>query len=162
MYSSCIYEYQFSCSAVSITNTRRVLKFMSIKSVMSPNHFVLCRPLLLQPSIFPSIRVFSYEVCPVKFISVAQSCPTLCDPMDWSKLGFTVYHQLPEFTQTDVHWVCDAIQPSHPLSSPSPAFNHSQHQSLFQWVSLSHQVAKELELQLQHQSFQWIIRIDFL
>ena len=61
MYSSCIYKYQFSCSAVSITNTRRVLKFMSIKSVMSSNHFVLCRPLLLQPSIFPSIRVFSNE-----------------------------------------------------------------------------------------------------
>ena len=68
-----------------------------------------------------------------------------------------------EFTQTHVHWVSDAIQPSHPLSSPSPpAPNPSQHQSLFQWVSSSHQVTKVLEFQLQHQSFQWIFRIDFL
>ena len=149
-------------ASLSITNSWWLPKLISIELVMPSNHLILCRPILLLPSIFPYIRVFSYEVCPVKFISVAQSCPTLCDPMDWSKLGFTVYHQLPEFTQTDVHWVCDAIQPSHPLSSPSPAFNHSQHQSLFQWVSLSHQVAKELELQLQHQSFQWTPRTDFL
>ena len=74
-----------------------------------------------------------------------------------------VHHQLPEFTQTQVHWVSDAIQPSHPLSSPSPpAFNLSQHQSIFQWVSLLHQVAKVLELQLQHQSFQWNPRADLL
>ena len=69
----------------------------------------------------------------------------------------------PELVQTHVHWVSDAIQPSHPLSSPSPpAFNLSQHQGLFQWVSFLHQVAKVLELQLQYQSFQWISRIDFL
>ena len=74
-----------------------------------------------------------------------------------------IHHQLPEFTQTHVHWVGDAIQPSHPLSSPSPpAFNQSQHQGLFKWVSSSHQVAKVLEFQLQHQSFQWIFRTDFL
>ena len=73
------------------------------------------------------------------------------------------HQQLPEFTQTHVHRVSDAIQPSHPLSSPSPpAFNLSQHQGLFQWVSSSHQVAKVLEFQLQHQSFQWIFRTDFL
>ena len=91
----------------------------------------------------------------VQFRSVAQSCPTLCDPMNRSTPGLPVHHQLPEPTQTHVHWVSDAIQPSHPLSSPSPpAFNPSQHQSLFQWVSSSHQVAKVLELQLQHQSFQ--------
>ena len=67
--------------------------------------------------------------------SVAQSCPTLCDPMNLSTPGLPVHHQLPEFTQTHVHWVSDAIQPSHPLSSPSPpALNPSQHQSLFQWV----------------------------
>ena len=73
------------------------------------------------------------------------------------------HHQLLEFTQTHVHWVSDAIQPSHPLSSPSPpAFNLSQHQGLFKWVSSSHQVAKVLELHLQHQSFQWIFRVDFL
>ena len=81
--------------------------------------------------------------------SVAQSCPTLCDPMNPSTPGLPVHHQLPEFTQTHVHRVSDAIQPSHPLSSPSPpAPNPSQYQSLFQWVNSSHQVAKVLEFQL--------------
>ena len=101
------------------------------------------------------------QIC--QFSSVAQSCLTLCDPMDCSKPGFPVHYQLLEFTQTHVHWVSDAIQPSHPLSSPSPpAFNFSQHQGLFRWVSSSHQVAKVLEFQLHHQSFQWIFRADFL
>ena len=78
--------------------------------------------------------------------SVAQSCLTLCDPMDCSTPGFPVLYQLPELAQTHVHRVSDAIQPSHPLSSPSPpAFNLSQHQGLFQWVSSSHQVVKVLE-----------------
>ena len=94
---------------------------------------------------------------------VPQLCLTLCDPMDSSMPGFPVHHQLLEFTQTHVDWVGDAIQPSHPLSSPSPpAFNLSQHQGLSQWVSCSHQVAKVLQFQLQHQSFQWIFRTDFL
>ena len=75
--------------------------------------------------------------------------------------GFPVY-LLPELAQTHVHWVSDAIQPSHPLSSPSPALNLSQHQGLFKWVSSSHQLAKVLEFQLQHQSFQWIPRTDLL
>ena len=98
-----------------------------------------------------------------KFSSVVQSCPTLCDPMDCSTPGLPVNHQLPEFTQSHVHWVSDAIQPSHPLSSPSPpAFNHSQHQGLFKWVSSSHQVAKVLEFQPQHQSFQWTLRANLL
>ena len=91
---------------------------------------------------------------------VPQSCPTLCDPMDCSTPGFPVRHQLSELTQTHVHGISDVIQPSPPLSSPSPAFNLSQHQGLFQWVGSSHQVAKVLELQLQHQSFQWIFRTD--
>ena len=82
-------------------------------------------------------------------------------PMDYSTPGLPVHHQLPEFIQTHVHWVGDATQPSHPLSSPSPpALNLSQHQGLFQWVSSLHQVAKGLEFQLQHQSFQWIYRTD--
>ena len=90
----------------------------------------------------------------VLFCSVTQSCPTLCDFMDCSMPGFPVYHWLPELTQTHVHEVGDAIQPSHPLSSPSPpAFNLSQHQSLSLWVSSLHQMAKVLEFQLQHQSF---------
>ena len=84
----------------------------------------------------------------VQFSSVAQSCPTFCDPMNRSTPGLPVHHQLPEFTQTHVHWVSDAIQPSHPLTSPSPAPSPSQHQSLFQWVNSSHQVAKVLEFQL--------------
>ena len=93
----------------------------------------------------------------VQFSSVTQSCPTLCDPMDCSTPGLPVYHQLPELTQTHVHWVSDGIQPSHPLSSPSPpTFNLSQHQDLFKWVSSLHQEAKVLAFQLQHQSFQWI------
>ena len=95
-------------------------------------------------------------------ISVAQSCLTLCDPMDCSMPGFPVHHRLLELTQTHIHWFGDAIQPSYPLTSPSSAFNLSQHQSLCQWVSSSHQVAKILEFQLQHQSFQWIFRTDFL
>ena len=95
--------------------------------------------------------------------SVAQLCPTLCDPVDCSTLGFPVLHYLPKFAQTHVHWIGDAIQSSHPLSPPpSPALNLSQHQGLFQWASSSHQVAKVLELQLQHQSFQWICRVDFI
>ena len=98
----------------------------------------------------------------VQFSSVSQLCLTLCDPMDCSTPGFPDCHQLPELTQTHVHRVGDAIQPSHPLSSPSPAFNLSQHQGLIQWVSSSHEVAKVLEFQLQHQSFQWIFRTDFL
>ena len=98
----------------------------------------------------------------VQFSSVAQSCPTLCNPMNHSTPGLPVHHQLPEF-QTQVHRVADAIQPSHPLSSPSPpTLNPSQHQGLFQWVSSSHEVAKVLEFQLQHQSFQWTPRIDLL
>ena len=98
------------------------------------------------------------------FSSVQSLSPvTLSDPMDCSTPGLPVHHQLPELTQTYVHWVGDAIQPSHPLSSPSPpALNLSQHQGLFKWVSSSYQVAKVLEFQLQHQSFQWISRTDFL
>ena len=111
----------------------------------------------------------------VQFSSVTQLCLTLWDPMDCRTPGFPVHHQLPELTQTHVHWVSDAIQPSHPLSSPSPPiFDLSQHQDLFKWVSSSHQVAKESEFQLQHQSFQWIslqpnklclknlIKVDFI
>ena len=99
----------------------------------------------------------------IQFSSVAQSCPTLCDPMNCNTPGLPVHHQLPESTQTHVHRVSDAIQPSHPLSSPSPpALNLSQHQGLFQWVSSSHEVAKVLEFQLQHQSFQWTPRTDLL
>ena len=83
--------------------------------------------------------------------------------MDCSTPAFPDHHQPPQFTQTHVHRVGDIIQPSHPLSSPSPpAFSLSQHQGLFRWVRSSHQVARVLEFQLQHQFFQWILRTDFL
>ena len=95
--------------------------------------------------------------------SVFQSCPTLCDPIDYSMPGFSVLHHLLEFAQVHAHCIGDAIHLSHPLSPSSPsAFSLSQHQSIFQWIGCSHQVAKVLELQLQHQSFQWELRIDFL
>ena len=94
---------------------------------------------------------------------VTQSCPTLCNPMNRSMPGLPAHHQHPEFTQIHIHRVSDAIQPSHPLSSPSPpAPNPSQHQSLFQWVSSSHEVAKVLEFQLQHHSLQRNPRADLL
>ena len=104
-----------------------------------------------------------YNPWTYQFSSVTHSCPTFGDPMDYSTPRLPVPYQLRELAQTHVHQVSDAIQPSHPLSSPSPpAFNRSQHQGLFQWVSSLHQVAKVLELQLQHQFFQWTLRTDFL
>ena len=124
-------------------------------------YFCLSHLGLVCVSVFPrlhpgtrSTKQFSFWSS-VQFCSVALLCPTLCDPMDFSTPGFPVHHQLLKLAQTHVHRICDAIQPSHPLSSPStPALNLSQHQGLFKWVSSSHQVAKVLELQLQHQSFQ--------
>ena len=96
-----------------------------------------------------------------QFSSVTQLYSILCDTMDCSTPGIPVHHQLLELAQTHVHRVGDAIQPSHPLTSPSlPIFNLAQNQGLFELVSSSHQVAKVLELQLQHQSFLWIFRTD--
>ena len=111
---------------------------------------------------FPRCVCFSLS-SPFQFSSIAQSCPTLYHPMNCSTPGLPIHHQLPEFTQTHVHRVGNAIQPSHPLSSPSPcALNLFHHQGLFKWVSFSHQVAKVLEFQLQHQSFQWAPRTELL
>ena len=99
----------------------------------------------------------------VQFSSVTQSCLTPWDPMNHSTPGIPIHHQLPEFTQTHVYQVGDAIQPSHPLSSPSPpALNPSRHQGLFQWVNSSHHLSKVLEFQLQNQSFQWTPRTYLL
>ena len=107
--------------------------------------------------------IYSIIFSSVQFSSVTQSCLTLCDPMNCSMPGLPVHYQLPEFTETHVHRVSDAIQPSHPLlSSSPPAPNSSQHQSLFQRVNSSHEVAKVLEFQLQHQSFQRNPRADLL
>ena len=117
--------WTIACQAsLPITDSQR-LKLMSIASVILSNHLILCHPLLL-PSIFPNIRVY-------QFSSVTQPCLTLCNPINRSTPGLPVHHQLPESTQTHVHQVDDAIQPSHPLLSPSPpALNLSQHQGLFQ------------------------------
>ena len=104
-------------------------------------------------SLNPTLKYLGYLI--IQFSSVAQLCLTLCIPMDCSTPGLPVHLQLPDPTQTHVHQVGDAIQPSHPLSSPSPpAFSLFQHQDLFHRVSSLHQVAKVLEFQLQHQSFQ--------
>ena len=152
---------------------------MSIESVIPSSHLILCHPLLHLPSIrvfsnelalhirWPKYWSFSFSISPsnesVHFSSVAQSWLTLCDPMDCSTPSLPVHHQLSELTQTHIRWASDAIQPSHPLLSPSPpAFNLSQHQGLFKWVSSLHQVAIVLEFQLQHQSFWWIFRTNFL
>ena len=111
------------------------------------------------PNIYRPQFLIGLEVC----CSVTQSCLNICSSMDCTMLGFPVLHCLPELAQIHIHWVSDAIQQSHPLLSPSPlAFNLSQHQGLFQGVNFSHQVTKGLELWFQHQSFQWLFRVDFL
>ena len=116
------------------------------------------------PTLWKVFSVSPWSItCAVGFVyccSVAQSCPTLCDPVDCRTPGFPVVHHLPLFVQTHIHWV-DAIQPSHPFLPPFlPPL--TQHQGLFQWVGSSQRVARVLELQLQHQAFQWIFRVDFL
>ena len=120
-------------------------------------HFLLQGIFLTQGS-NPGLPHCSQMLLPSE--PLGKSCPTLCDPVDCSIPGFPVLHHLPKPAQTHVHWVSDAIQPSCPLLSPS-AFNLSQHRGLFQWVNSSHQVAKLLELQLQHQSCQLIFRTNF-
>jgi len=122
-----------------------------LPSLPSGNHkFVFC--------ICDSISLLS-----VQFSSVTRSCPTFCNPMDYSRPGFPVHHQLLELAQTHVHPVGDAIQPCHPLSSSCPRVsNLSHHHVLFKWVRSSHQMAEVLEFQHQHQSFQWTFRTDFL
>ena len=139
-------------------------KIWFLKVVFIFEEIIMC----IQPKVifFLVLAYFVYNLLKIpgyQFSSVAQLCLTLCNPMDCSTPGFLVHHQLLELAQTHVCWGGDAIQPSHPLLSPSsPAFSLSQHQGLFQWVSSSHQVAKVLELQLQHQSFQWTPRTGFL
>ena len=95
------------------------------------------------------------------YCSVAHSCPSLFDPMDYSTPDLPVPHHLLKFAQIHVHCIGDAIQSSHPLMPSSSVLNFSQHQGLFQWVGCSHQMTKILELQLQHQSFQWVFMVDF-
>ena len=173
-------------ASLSICNSWSLLKLMPVELVMPSNHLILCRPLFLLPSIFPSIRVFPNEsVLRIRWPKYWSFSFTISPSNKYSGLiAFQFSHSgvsnslrphkpqharppcpspTPRYTQTHVHWVSDAIQPPNPLSSfSSPACNLSQHQGLFKWVSSSHQVAKVLELQLQHQSFQWTPRTDLL
>ena len=124
-----------------------------------------CWYLLLLPLFWRNVEkiITKTDVNKLQLSSVTQSCPALCNLMVCSTPGLPVYSQLWVFTQTHVHWVGDAIQPSHPLSSPfPPALDLCQHQGLFKCVSSSLQVAKVLEFHLQPQSFQWIFRTYFL
>ena len=125
----------------------KILETNSLKIISNSYKRIINYDCGWQNNVFPKISS-------VQFSSVAQSCPTLGDPVNHSVPGLPVHHQLPEFTQTHAHQGGDAIQPSHPLSYPSsPAPNPSQHQGLFQRVNPSHEVAKVLGFQLQHQSF---------
>ena len=145
---------------IFVYGVRMCSRFILLQVVdqFSQNHF-LKRLSFLHCIFLPPLSTIR---CP-SVCSVAQSCPTLCDPMNCSTPSLPVHHQLPEFTQTHAHRVSDAIQPSHPLSSPSPpAPNPPHHQSLFQWVNSSHEVDKVFEFQLQHQSFQWTSKTNLL
>ena len=128
--------------------------FKAILSFFLKPYFLIClfHLALIQQVTLPTVSV--------QFSSV-QSSPTLCEPVNCSTPGLPVHHQLLESTQTHVHCVGDAIQPPHPLLSPSPpTLNISQHSGLFKWVSSPQQVAKVLEFQLQHQSLQWTPKTD--
>ena len=127
---------------------------IDLSTLELPSHLLWCGAFRLKwtPYYLQSANILNYQSGSVQFSSVAQSCPTLCNPMNRSTPGLPVHHQLPESTQTHVHWVGDAIQPSHPLLSPSPAFSLSQGYGFFQWVSSSYQVDKVLDLQ--HKSSQ--------
>ena len=163
---------EFPCFFYDSTDVGNLISGSSAFSKSSLNIWKLSVHILLKPVLEDFEHYFAsvWDECNCvvvwtffQFSSVAQLCPTLCDFMDCSTPGLPVHHQPPELTQTHVHWVSDAIQPSHLLLSPSsPTFNLSQHQGLFYWVSSSHQVAKVMEFLLQHQSFRWIFRTDFL
>ena len=153
-------------------NSPTLLLFSLLHNSKWHRHSFSCSRQILESLLTPlfphtlhsiDLQILYHFLHNIQFSSVTNSGPTLGNPMDCSTPGLFVHCQLPEFTPTHVHWVGDAIQPSHPLLSPSPpAFILSQDQGLFKWVSSSHQVAKVLEFQLQHQSFQWIFRTDFL
>ena len=145
-------------ASLSSTLSQSLLKVMSTELVMVSNHLILCCPFLNHSQHQDIFQVGGkkkhQESDSVQFSSVAQSCLSLCDPMGCNMPGLPLHHKLTKFTQTHVHRVSDTIQPSHSLSSPSPAFSLSQYQGLIKWVISLHQVAKVLEFQLQHQSFQ--------
>ena len=135
-------------------------KFMSIQNWKNSTMHTGISFTYINPLLVSLFHLLHLSLC---CCSVTLSYLTLWDPMDYSMPDFPVLHYLPELAQIHVHWVGDAIQPSHPLLPPSPfTFNFSQHQSLFQRASSLHQVAKVFEFQPQYQSFQWIFRVNFL
>ena len=150
-----VYFLPFFLSRVSVHHSQSRTMLMEVSTSISAmgkvyGSYICCQCFCSEilHVTFGAMCCWPKQVTSVQFSSVTQLCPTLCDPMN-STSGLPVHHQLLGSTQTHVHWVGDAIQWSHPLSSPSPpAPNPSQHQSLFQWVSSSHQVAKVLEFQL--------------
>ena len=177
-------------ASLSFSTSGSLLKLMSIESGTPSNHLILCccfsscLKSFQASGLFPMVWLFASGGQSIGASASASVLPINIE--NWSPSGLTglfssvshvwlsanpwttapglpVHHQFPEFTQTHAHWVSNAIQPSHPLLSPSPpAFNLSQLQGLFKWVSFSHLVAKVLEFQLQLQSFQWIPRTDLL
>ena len=168
-------SYFWDIHQACVVCTHTLINHFQISCITQINHcFFLYRSVIHEalslksncicPTMKASItRATCFPGAGPQFSSVAQLCPTLCNPMNYSTPGLPVHHELSESTQTHIHWVSDAIQPSHPLSSPSPpALNLSQHQGLFQWINSSHEVAKVLEFQLQHQSLQWTPRTDLL
>ena len=147
----------FSTLAWKITWTEKPVRLQSMGSQRVGHDWTTLRSFMLVEHEIRQCMWKSTVSLSVQFSSVAQSCPTLCDPMICSTPDLPVHHQLPEFTQTHMHQVGDAIQPSHSLLSPSPPPpNPSQHQGLFQWVDSLHEVAKVLEFQRQHQSLKSI------
>ena len=143
-------------------STKYLSIYLYVSQFLSMSYSFQCTDLSLHWLNLFLGSIYYFDVS-ISISSVAQSCLTLCDPVNCSLPSLPVHHQLLEPIQTHIHWVGDAIRPSHPLSSPSsPTLNLSHHQGLFQWVSSSHQVAKVLEFQLQHQSFQWTFRTYFL
>ena len=135
-------------------------KFLALMEAKSSVMFSNCYFVYVL-SLFNWAKAIVYKL-QLSSVQLLSRVLTLCDPMDCSTPGLPVYHQLPEFIQTHANWVSDAFQASHALLyPPPPTFNLSQHQGLFKWVSSSYWLAKVLEFQLQHQSFQWIVRTDF-
>ena len=149
-------SYKIPCKLGNLPAFRMVSFAKSLGGVIC---FHVCPPVDL-PTFQISAIIALITCC--SYFSVIKSCSTLCSLVNCSMPGFPALHFLPEFAQTHILWVSDAIQPSHSLSPSPPALSIFQHQGLFHWVGSSHQMAKVLELQLQHQSFQWIFRVDFL
>ena len=158
--------WHFPGSALSASSVIKTeLTWWWFTALFSPQHiYFLIQWCNSEQDVSPTCQelIVKWENRHVNCCSVDQSCLTLCDPMVYCMPGFPVLHHLPGSAQTHVCWVGDAIQPPGPLLSlSSPAFNLSQPQGLFQWVSCLHQVARVLKFQLQYQSFIWIFRVDF-